>query len=671
MVKDYLTKKELKEILDNAPEGVTSREIFDSLRTRGVTFEGFEDTEKPFEAPETPTPLASEVPTFMETLTRKLSPKSLLGAEEGSERIDFRKVAGNFLSSGYEQAKNIIGGGIDLIKKPQETSNVFGKLIGSGIANIIPGEQGGEQMAKDAFKVLVTDRYGSYEKFKKTIEEDPVGVIMDFADVTQLVGKTTSTFGKLSKLDDITDIGSTISKIGDTIDPITQTQRAVSNTIDAAKGARITPFKVDPSDFPKETLTDKYGIETLPSQINPSKSLAQIEQVGFGKPQEEILTTMKNKISGIERSASDISAYDANLKKISVTLQKELGDIDVNFKDTKDALYAAARESIAATKKVDVSDYVEYLKEQVKFMQKGKGVQSPALTPFLKELEQFVIRDEAGKITGYNTTMKFDALVSGVENLEAAMVNDPTRLTSNLVGKAKDTLKEVMEGTNFERNMTLAEEAFKKVKDVTESDAFKKLLKNPGDPEYIYKVFPKQSPSMATSIMEIMPKSIIDDVRNVFQRELITEMFKADGVTFKANGVNSVIKKWGASTIEAVIGKDGLKSLQNMQEVESDIIKLKDILKVGEDLGKTPKNVKFVTDLVNKAPGGIFVNVLYNYLDNKLTKKFINTPWVQEILRGGSFKLPDVPSIPFEIDNMSSKTRTLSEILRRKGELEE
>ena len=630
-------------------------------------------------------------PTSNRYTTREEAEKLLEEGEKSKEFLDkgffgqlFSKEGGgqglqdiltsvkNIPSSASTNISRTASGLFDVLKSPIQAAKGIGKTALGGLQKLVPGEQEEEALFDQAFKAIVTDRYGSPEKWANTVKTDPVGYAMDLADVIMLVGGGTKSIAKFSDNAKLLGIGEDIIEAGKRIDPITIASRGATKI-----GGKIADkFEFTPigeGKFPEadKDITGKYGIETLPSQTIASDTLKEVEKIGFGKEQQNVLDTMRTKISGIEDTTRKAFDYDANLKKISTTIQKELGDIDANFKDTKDALYATARESIAATKKVDVSDYVEYLKEQVKFMQKGKGVQSPALTPFLKELEQFVIRDEAGKITGYNTTMKFDALVSGVENLEAAMVKDPTRLTSNLVGKAKDTLKEVMEGTNFERNMTLAEEAFKKVKDVTESDAFKKLLKNPGDPEYIYKVFPKQSPSMATSIMEIMPKSIIDDVRNVFQRELITEMFKADGVTFKANGVNSVIKKWGASTIEAVIGKDGLKSLQNMQEVESDIIKLKDILKVGEDLGKTPKNVKFVTDLVNKAPGGIFVNVLYNYLDNKLTKKFINTPWVQEILRGGSFKLPDVPSIPFEIDNMSSKTRTLSEILRRKGELEE
>ena len=49
-----------------------------------------------------------------------------------------------------------------------------------GVQKLIPGEQGSEQYA-DAMGQFVKDRFGGVENIKKTIAEDPVGLLGDVA----------------------------------------------------------------------------------------------------------------------------------------------------------------------------------------------------------------------------------------------------------------------------------------------------------------------------------------------------------------------------------------------------------------------------------------------------------------------------------------------------------
>jgi hypothetical protein len=74
------------------------------------------------------------------------------------------------------------------------------------------------------------DRYGSWDNVKESTVEDPVGVLSDIASIVSGVGFAAKQTGNVSKISRLSDVGQTIQKVGDAIEPITALGKATQKT---------------------------------------------------------------------------------------------------------------------------------------------------------------------------------------------------------------------------------------------------------------------------------------------------------------------------------------------------------------------------------------------------------------------------------------------------------
>ena len=75
---------------------------------------------------------------------------------------------------------------------------------------------------------MIVDRHGFVSAVVNTLETDPAGVLMDFSGAL-------GTAGKVAKAGKLTEVGDTLSKVGNAIDPI----NVGANTVFGAVGAAI------------------------------------------------------------------------------------------------------------------------------------------------------------------------------------------------------------------------------------------------------------------------------------------------------------------------------------------------------------------------------------------------------------------------------------------------
>jgi len=116
----------------------------------------------------------------------------------------FMSAVTNIPSSGLQYGKDIY----QAVRHPVETGKAIGRL-GAGIAQkAIPGEQGYEVYA-DQFQELMEGRYGSIDKFKRTLAKDPVGVVADVATI-------------------LMPLGGAPAKVGAAIEPLNVAMRGIS-----------------------------------------------------------------------------------------------------------------------------------------------------------------------------------------------------------------------------------------------------------------------------------------------------------------------------------------------------------------------------------------------------------------------------------------------------------
>ena len=125
----------------------------------------------------------------------------------------------NVPGSALELGKNII---TPIIKPVQTAKDIYS--LGSSIVSVIqPGEQGNEETAR-AVGQFLANRYGSLNAIKNTFANDPVGML---ADVSILLTGGGSLAGRAPGV--LGDVAQTVKTVGQKIDPITQTGKAVGN----------------------------------------------------------------------------------------------------------------------------------------------------------------------------------------------------------------------------------------------------------------------------------------------------------------------------------------------------------------------------------------------------------------------------------------------------------
>ncbi len=179
-----LSKQQVIQIIQNAPQGTTPEGIVAALRQQGHQLEGYPSVSR---TPEAPSPQLKDTGSFM----------------------------GNVVNS----AGNLIGGVASAIAHPIKTTEALGKVALGGVEKLIPGRQGAENEF-DALTSYYKQRYGSVENFLKTAYQDPVGTAADasllFGGAAGVLGKA----GKLSEIGGLTRTAGVLQKAGEIVNPL-------------------------------------------------------------------------------------------------------------------------------------------------------------------------------------------------------------------------------------------------------------------------------------------------------------------------------------------------------------------------------------------------------------------------------------------------------------------
>ena len=175
--------------------------------------------------------------SLLEELEAKKGKKNLLQEleEKKTESLSGSEVLSQAVQNLPSSAAQLVSDITMPIRHPIQTVQSLASL-GRGVYQLAtPGEQPDEATAK-AVGQFFADRYGSLEGFKNAFAKDPLGIISDVsvvltggagvvAKVPGLAGKTTST----------------ISKVGNVIDPVLASGKAISATAQGA-GKVIAPL---------------------------------------------------------------------------------------------------------------------------------------------------------------------------------------------------------------------------------------------------------------------------------------------------------------------------------------------------------------------------------------------------------------------------------------------
>ena len=266
-----ISKEQLQTIIDNAPAGTDKVGVIEGLYAKGVTVDGVDSYEAErfiSQYRSSQMQQANQEQTQLEALATQEDINLGTGfnpsfeSEEDDGVIEsIGKAIGNLPKSTYMLGKDVVtavanpiettktiatlmkGTGGKLGEKVLENTG-FGQAI-IGKLNDIRVSNGAEPFQQDAngnFQLnqteemelanqvgaYFTDRYGSWENFRESAVEDPAGVLSDVASVVSGAGFAVKQAGNASRVSRISDIGSTIQRVGDAAEPVTAITRGVS-----------------------------------------------------------------------------------------------------------------------------------------------------------------------------------------------------------------------------------------------------------------------------------------------------------------------------------------------------------------------------------------------------------------------------------------------------------
>lgn len=157
----------------------------------------------------------------MDYETYKQNRLSGLTPEESYQQEGFS--AGRMIGNIPKSAGQFLGGIAGAVVHPIETVKTLGKVAAGGVEKLIPGQQA-EERYFNSLTDFYKQRYGSFDKFLQSLENDPVGVISDASIVLTSGGALVAKIGTISKAGQIT------SKIGNIINPLTPVGKLTSET---------------------------------------------------------------------------------------------------------------------------------------------------------------------------------------------------------------------------------------------------------------------------------------------------------------------------------------------------------------------------------------------------------------------------------------------------------
>ena len=151
------------------------------------------------------------------------------------------KTVENIPSSALNLGKNIVSGVSGLIQHPVKSFegavNTVGGAIqegGNAIASAVTGKNLNQTTpqteAFDKVKNYIGSRYGSLDNLRKTVENDPVGVLMDASTVLSGTGAVVGGVGDVADVSKLSEAGNVLSKAGDVVNPVSLAAKGVGAT---------------------------------------------------------------------------------------------------------------------------------------------------------------------------------------------------------------------------------------------------------------------------------------------------------------------------------------------------------------------------------------------------------------------------------------------------------
>ncbi len=320
-----------------------------------------------------------------------------------------------------ESTKELGTGITEAITKPEETITGLGKILAGGIQSI-PGidtlynkystEKGKATLEsnREAFNTLLNyykDKYGgkNAEEIVRNVADtaynDPVGFTLDLSVALQTTGSVLGTTSKVTKSTELAKASQTISKIGESIDPIKVVANTINGIFDSILGKKTTA---------KQTAAEITQAKTEKDIQASTKALQQIDTAntgGYKALGDKIDDGVKLNSKAVDKT---LAQYD-DLYKTKDLVQKSVGGtVKMNF--VKQAI-SDLKDLYNAINNINAKEAILKLESKMKTI----GLTLEEINNLARE---YGIQNNAFKL---NNQLKAGKIAAGYENVRSGLKN--------------------------------------------------------------------------------------------------------------------------------------------------------------------------------------------------------------------------------------------------------
>lgn len=366
----FLTRQQVKVIIDQAPKNTNGGKLIQGLVDRGYKLEGYNDQ-----------PVASEKPNYLQRVGSDIK-QGIQGAKADINSNDNRSA----LSKGISAVSDVASAVISPVTEAPVVKQI-GEVIGKGI------EKGGE---------LLSRVYSP--EFQQSLHQLPEE---DYKKATQLLTDTSNTANIANAILLVEGVNKGVKK---TVDVAKTTANNVSNafsnvTANASKYPKqifdkITEGKIDPKTktILADTNVEKFDryVKSGQEAINNPRSLTPLEQAG--ETANNILPKMKEDLSNIGRQKQ------ASLESVGDTKVKEVTTPEI------ESMQKFLQTKLTDSERSFVNSYIEELKSL------GKNPSAKSVDATIDKLQQTFFERKGG--TSIPVTSRVKSLVNtSIRNL--------------------------------------------------------------------------------------------------------------------------------------------------------------------------------------------------------------------------------------------------------------
>lgn len=211
--------------------------------------------------------------------------------------LSWGEVASGAVKNFIPSAGRAIGETWDAITNPGDTLKNLGNVAMGYGAKLIPGRQDVEKYA-DAVNDAMAERYGGADNIKRTLRDDPFGLLADASSVftggaglTRSLAKGASLANKAGLARSLEKVGDASAKAAAAVDPLTWARKGaglVTPSPERLYGSALKPSTTMPKKDRERAI--KVGIE---ERILPTKGLEKAERL-IDETGQQIMTNLDN-----------------------------------------------------------------------------------------------------------------------------------------------------------------------------------------------------------------------------------------------------------------------------------------------------------------------------------------------------------------------------------------